>query len=150
MATTIQMKKEINLTYAFAVMTGCIIGSGIFISPTSVIQHSGSVGLALLLWVLCGAFNTPIVLCYAELGCLYPHAGGEYNFYKEVLGPLAAFLVAWVYTLVILPSVFALFTLTTTIYLFYPFYQDCPPPQAVTKLISVWILGTLPRIPGRN
>ena len=34
-------------------------------------------------------------LIYAELGCLFPAAGGEYVFLREAYGPLAGFLFGW-------------------------------------------------------
>ena len=139
--TTVRMKKEINLTYATAMMTGCIIGSGIFVSPISLIRHSGSVGLALVLWVFSGLLTTPVILSYAELGIMFPSSGAEYVYYNEVLGPLPSFLVVWVFNVVILPAFYAVLTLTTTNYLFYPFYHDCSPPQSLTKLVSTWLMS---------
>ena len=136
----VRLKKEINLTFATAVMTGSIIGSGIFVSPTSITQNTGSVGLALIIWALSGLLTTPMILCYAELGCMFPYSGGDYIFFKKVLGNLSAFLVAWIYSIIVLPIVFALFTLTTSIYLIYPWYADCEFSTAGTRLLSVWLL----------
>ena len=34
-------------------------------------------------------------LIYAELGCLFPAAGGEYVFLREAYGPLTGFLFGW-------------------------------------------------------
>ena len=45
-----------------------MIGSGIFVSPVSIAQNCGSVGVALLVWVLSGILVLLIALCYAELG----------------------------------------------------------------------------------
>lgn len=71
---------------------GNIIGSGIFISPKGVLEHSGSVGLALVVWVLGGGIAALGSLCYAELGVTIPKSGGDYSYVTEIFGGL----VGWV------------------------------------------------------
>ena len=79
---------------------GCI-GSGIFATPNGVIQQVPHHGLALLVWAVGGLIALTGALTFAELGGMFPKAGGVYVYIKEAYGKLPGFLYGWVILLVI-------------------------------------------------
>lgn len=53
----VHLRREIGLLPAVSFIIGTVVGSGIFIAPKGVLMNSGSVGLSLLVWTLCGILS---------------------------------------------------------------------------------------------
>ena len=92
-------------------MVGTIIGSGIFLVPSEMMQAVGSAQLVYLAWVVGGVLSFFGALTYAELGAMKPQAGGEYVYVRDAYGPLAGFLYSWTWFLIAKPASIA--TITT-------------------------------------
>lgn len=86
---------------ATMVVVGGIIGSGIFINPYIVAQRLSSGSLVLAAWVVGGAIALSGAFAFAELGALFPKAGGEYVYLREAYHPGVAFLFGWASLLMI-------------------------------------------------
>jgi amino acid transporter len=54
-----------------------VIGSGIFATPGSIVKTTGSVGLALLLWVGGSLVAGAGMMIALEYGCMLPRSGGD-------------------------------------------------------------------------
>ena len=72
------------------------IGASIFITPADVLHAVPDPRFALLLWVVAGAVTLLAGLACAELGGMFPEAGGQYVFIREAYGGFTAFLYGWV------------------------------------------------------
>ncbi|KAM6202556.1 large neutral amino acids transporter small subunit 2 [Rhynchocyon petersi] len=142
----VALKKEIGLVSACGIIVGNIIGSGIFVSPKGVLENAGSVGLALIVWIVTGLITAVGALCYAELGVTIPKSGGDYSYVKDIFGGLAGFLRLWIALLVIYPTNQAVIALTFSNYVLQPLFPTCIPSEnglrllaAICLLLLTWV-----------
>src|SRR5215831_14338180 len=110
-AHTPHLARDLGVSHACAVVVGTIIGSGIFLVPSEMMQAVGSAKLVYLAWFVGGLLSFFGALTYAELGAMRPEAGGEYVYVRDAYGPLAGFLYAWTTFLISKPASIA--TVTT-------------------------------------
>ena len=80
---------------------GSMIGSGIFLVSAEISREVGSPALLIAAWVITGFLTITAALGYGELAAMMPHAGGQYVYLRESLGPLWGFLYGWTLFLVI-------------------------------------------------
>jgi basic amino acid/polyamine antiporter, APA family len=106
-----ELARDLGLSHAGAVVVGTIIGSGIFLVPSEMMQAVGSARLVYLAWMVGGLLSFFGALTYAELGAMKPQAGGEYVYVRDAYGPLAGFLYSWTWFLIAKPGSIA--TITT-------------------------------------
>ncbi len=81
---------------------GSIVGTGIFLTTSDMAKVLPHAGLILAVWAVGGLLTLAGALTYAELGALFPRAGGQYQYLKEAYGPLWGFLYGWAAFLVIM------------------------------------------------
>jgi basic amino acid/polyamine antiporter, APA family len=91
----VTFKRALGPFDATMVVIGGIIGSGIFINPYIVAQRLDSPALVLGAWVAGGTIALAGAYSYAELGALFPKAGGQYVYLRDGYHPLAGFLYGW-------------------------------------------------------
>ena len=102
---------------------GCI-GSGIFITPSQIASHVQHPYLILSVWLLGGIISVSGALTFAELGGMFPKAGGVYVFLREAYGDWLAFLYGWIILTVITSG--ALAALSLAFARFLQFFIDFP------------------------
>jgi len=88
-------KKSLNLFDATSIVMGSMIGSGIFIVSADVARAIGAPGWLLVAWAVAGVMTIMAALCFGELSCIIPRAGGQYVYLREVYNPLTGFLYGW-------------------------------------------------------
>jgi len=105
---TRELKRELGLVTCTLLVVGNIIGVGIFTTPGEIAKGLPSAGWVMTAWLIGGLMTMAGALTYAELGAMFPRAGGNYVFLKEAYGELLAFLYGWAYSLVTTAGTIAL------------------------------------------
>jgi basic amino acid/polyamine antiporter, APA family len=95
LAADLSFKRALGPFDATMVVIGGIIGSGIFINPYIVAQRLDTPALVLGAWIAGGAIALAGAYSYAELGALFPRAGGQYVYLRDAYHPIAGFLYGW-------------------------------------------------------
>lgn len=131
---------------AAMVVIGGVIGAGIFRTPATVAERTGSGWQLLLLWAVGGLLTLAGVLSYAELGTRRPQAGGTYVYLREAFGQLPAFLFGWTMALINYPGSIAAVATTFADYFCHAFglsvlWIKAVAVGAIIFLVSVNLFG---------
>ena len=132
----VELKKSMGLVSGVCIIVGCIIGSGIFVSPGGVLMGTGSIGLALIVWLICGIFSMIGAYCYAELGLCMKKSGGDYAYIHYTFGPFVGFMRLWAECLIVRPCTVAIVALTFSKYITKPFFPECEPPDEAVRILA--------------
>jgi APA family basic amino acid/polyamine antiporter len=95
------LRREMGNFSASLMVVGGIIGSGIFFTPAEVARALPNGASILAVWIVGGVIAFAGALTYAELGAMFPDAGGAYVYIRRAFGPLASFLCGWMTTLLV-------------------------------------------------
>ncbi|CAH8585850.1 unnamed protein product [Heterobilharzia americana] len=139
-----RMMKNIGLLSSINIIIGSMIGSGIFVSPTGILENMQSLGASLVIWVSCGLFSMLGAYCYAELGTLIHRSGGDYAYVLEAFGSFMGFLRLWIEVMVARPATMAVIAMTFAKYMLQPIFPDCQQPDSVVRCLAamcILILG---------
>jgi len=132
----VKLKAEMTLLNGCSVIIGCIIGSGIFVSPTGVLVSTGSVNMSLIVWTVCGFFSMIGAYSYVELGCMIKKSGADYAYIMFTFGPFLAFLRLWIECMIVRPCSIAIQALTFSLYILKPMFPECEPPSEAIRLLA--------------
>ncbi|MCY0880527.1 MAG: APC family permease [Firmicutes bacterium] len=88
-----QMKKELSFLDLTMASLGAIIGSGWLLAGQAAAVGAGP--SALLSWLIAGVVIMFIGLVYAELGAMFPEAGGIVRYPQYSHGHMVSFIIGW-------------------------------------------------------
>ena len=123
---------------AVAIVMGNMIGSGVFLLPSSLAVYRGA---SLVAWLLSAAGAVMLALVLARLARWMPAAGGLYAYTREAFGPALGFLVGWGYWLSSVATLAAL-AVAFVGYLdpFVPGIVRAPAAAAGLAVLAIWLL----------
>ena len=92
---TQELPRVLTLRDATMLVVSSVIGVGIFLTPGDVAKEFPSAGWFFFAWLLGGALALAGALANAELGAMFPKAGGNYVYLTAAYHPIAGFMVGW-------------------------------------------------------
>ncbi len=93
--------EKMSLLDAVFLVMGSVIGSGIFMTTGFIAEFVPSPWMILMVWLIGGFITVCGALTFAELGGMFPRAGGQFIYLKEAYGDWAGFLFGWAFFWVI-------------------------------------------------
>uniref|UniRef100_F1KZY7 Cystine/glutamate transporter n=1 Tax=Ascaris suum TaxID=6253 RepID=F1KZY7_ASCSU len=106
---------------AISYIIGNVVGSGIFIAPTTVLAQTDSVGVSLLVWAIAALISILGALCYVELGTSIRTSGADFAYLCYVKWYPLAFGFMCVGCVVLFPVAIAVQAQTFSEYLIQGF-----------------------------
>jgi APA family basic amino acid/polyamine antiporter len=130
----VELKRELGIWTAAAIVVGTVIGSAIFLVPNDMVKSVGSPFMVFAVWIFGGILTLFGALSYAELAAALPQAGGEYVYLREAYGPLWAFIYGWTQMWVAKSGSIA--TLATGFFIYLANFRP--------EMNAVWVVVPLP------
>src|SRR5450755_2315392 len=87
--------RGLSLTDSVLLMVGGIIGSGIFLTAGPIASAVHKPLFFLGVWLAGGLISLLACFAFAEMGAMFPEAGGQYIYLREAYGEFPAFLYGW-------------------------------------------------------
>lgn len=87
--------RQLSLADATMLIVSSVIGVGIFFTPGSVAKAAPTPLLFFGAWICGGVISLLGALSNAELGVMYPEAGGDYVYLREAFHSVIAFVFGW-------------------------------------------------------
>jgi APA family basic amino acid/polyamine antiporter len=94
-ASAPKLARSMGLWMATALVVGNMIGSGIFLLPSSLASAAGPVSI--VAWIFTGIGAMLLALVFARLGRTFPRTGGPYVYARRAFGDFIGFQTAWGY-----------------------------------------------------
>src|SRR5450432_2388 len=88
-------RQVIGYTAAVSIIIGSVIGSGIFMKPSTMAGELGSPFWLIAVWIIAGVVSLIGALIFAEIGAMIPKNGGLFVFFRYMYGDFVAFIYGW-------------------------------------------------------
>ena len=133
-----QETKKLSPFMAVCLVAGTMIGSGIFLLPSSLAAFGG---ISIWGWIFTTLGALLLALSLSRLSRFIPHAGGPYVYTRVAFGEFAGFLVGWGYWIALLVGLTAV-AVAAVGYLgvFLPQVLVSPAVSALIAIAIIWSL----------
>jgi basic amino acid/polyamine antiporter, APA family len=133
-----EMVKKLGLTAATSLVIGNMIGSGIFLLPSSLAPYGL---LSIVGWVITAFGAIMLALVFAKLSQMIVGAGGPYAYSRVGFGDFAGFWIAWGYWIALWVSIAGV-AVAFIGYLaaFFPVLNSNNKLAGLVAILMVWVL----------
>lgn len=139
---TQELPRVLTLRDATMLVVSSVIGVGIFLTPGDVAKQFPSVFWFFFAWFLGGALALAGALANAELGAMFPKAGGNYVYLTAAYHPMAGFMVGWLSFFGIFAGTVATLAIGFTISL-NNLWPLAPTAKIVVAIAVIWIASAV-------
>lgn len=87
-----------------AIVAGSMLGVGIFLNPRIVAEQFTSPFGFMAMWLLGGLIALSGAAAYAQLGAMFPRAGGDYVYLREAFGRAVSAAGGWILVVAVFPG----------------------------------------------
>jgi basic amino acid/polyamine antiporter, APA family len=87
--------RRLSLTDCVLLLTGGVIGSGIFLTAAPIASAVRTPFMFFSIWLVGGALSLFACFAFGEMGAMFPEAGGQYVYIREAFGEFPAFIYGW-------------------------------------------------------
>lgn len=131
-------RRKLGLWMATALVVGNMIGSGVFLLPSSLAEYGP---ISLVAWGFTAAGAILLALVFARLARAYPRTGGPYAYARKAFGDFVGFQTAWGYWIAVWAGNAAI-AVAFVGYMahFWPALGDDKALAAAVGLAAIWLL----------
>jgi len=141
-ANTQELPRVLTPRDATMLVVSSVIGVGIFLTPGDVAKEFPSAGWFFFAWLLGGALALAGALANAELGAMFPKAGGNYVYLTAAYHPIAGFMVGWLSFFAIFAGTVATLAIGFTLSL-SSLVPLAPVAKIVVAIAVIWVASAV-------
>src|SRR4051812_19025638 len=136
--TNVPLQRKLGLWACISIVAGSVIGSSIFMKPSTMAAQIGSPELLFFIWLAAGIISIFGGMINAEIGAMLPVTGGQYAWFRIMYGDFFAYLYGWASFIVINTAAIAAICFIAAQYSGY-FFQLPHFHKAVEHGYVIWI-----------
>jgi APA family basic amino acid/polyamine antiporter len=130
------IKKSMGFWTLTALVTGNMIGSGIFMLPASLATFGS---ISILAWIITSIGTMILAIVFARLSRLLPREGGPYAYCREAYGDFIGFQIAYNYWIAVwIGNAAIVVTLISYLSVFIPALNSHPWFSFASCLVFIW------------
>ena len=100
-----KLERKYGLFTAICMVTGIVIGSGVFFKAQTILEKTGgNMPLGILAWLIGGAIMLVCLLTFSFMGQKYERVNGIVDYAEAIVGPNYGYFMGWFSTTIYFPA----------------------------------------------